>query len=100
VISLLRQILCFISNITYYVEKAAIFVINLIIYDVSIAIGVIVALFPDMPELPEWGGGALALDILNWIVPLAAIVGIFATVITIMAIVLVMRVAAKWVKLL
>jgi len=93
-------ILCILQNLLGYFEKALIYVINETILAVAAICVVLFSLFPAMPDLPTWEGGSLSIQLLNWIAPMAAYLALWGVIIEIMLIIFVVRIAAKWAKLL
>jgi hypothetical protein len=98
-ISLLTSILCVLRNILLAIAYAGVWVVQQVVSGIGYLAVTILGLlpeFPDPPALPEQVDTAAGW--VAWFVPAAAIVGVFAAVLTGYLVFLGVRIALRWVK--
>ena len=96
-LSILSDILCWIEQLGFMVLNAIIKFTNLLILGVGDAVVWIVGLMPLMPDFPSPPDSGV-LGWLNWALPIAGMVTVLSTVVSIWLIILGARVLLNWLR--
>jgi hypothetical protein len=95
----LNAILCTIENLALSILAVIVMAFNGVIVAVGAFVDVIVSALPNWgPTQAHWSSGILAW--VNWLLPVDVVVTLWTTMISIAGTLMLVRVAARWVKLL
>lgn len=106
VAGILHDIWCVITNLDKFVLYGLIVAFNSVISTLAFLINGLLAVLPDLPDPPDWGGtelpgGASISDVLGWvnfIIPVPTILEIFATVGATFFLVYSVAIILRWAK--
>jgi hypothetical protein len=98
-IGVLQDILCAILGLGAWFQFALLSAVNWLIAGVGAFAALLVALLPDMPDQPASLDGTV-IGYLNYFFPVAGLVVLLATFVTIWAAFLLIRIPLKWAKVL
>jgi hypothetical protein len=95
---MLRAILCWLSSLVVLFERALVAVVQMLIDLVVWLVASGVELLPDMPEFPTSNEGGNWLTWANFFLPVQGMAGVASLLVGIVTVVLLVRVALRWVK--